>query len=65
MTSDVFGSIFDLPTYPNQIPYYIYAYLVKSDLADLPKSKYLPKNLTSYVNAPSQLNTTNFCIDLP
>ena len=43
MTSDVLGGIFDLPTYPNQILYYI-NYVVKSDAAGLPtdiSTKYL------------------------
>ena len=51
MTSDVFWGIFDLPAYPNQIIHYIsLCILVKSDGA---RSTYLPKNLTSYGNAPS------------
>ena len=46
MTSDVFGYFW--PTYPNQILYYISLFSIKSDDAWL---TYLPKNLTSYVNA--------------
>ena len=43
MTSD----IFDLPTYPNQMFYYISLFSkIRCSLT------YLPKYLTSYVNAP-------------
>ena len=42
-----FGGIFDLPTYPNQILYYIsLCSKIRCSLT------YLPKNLTSYVNDP-------------
>ena len=53
LTYDVrcFWDIFDLPTYPNQILYYISPFRkirckIRCSLT------YLPKNLTSYVNVP-------------
>ena len=45
-----FLGIFDLPTYPNQMFYYISLFSkIRCSLNYLPS---LPKNLTSYVNAP-------------
>jgi hypothetical protein len=45
-----FLGIFDLPTYPNQILYYISIFSkIRCSLTYLP---YLLKNLTSHVNAP-------------
>ena len=49
MTSDVFWVLLTyLPTYPNQILYYINLF---SKIRCKPT--YLPKNMTSYVNVPS------------